>query len=261
MTCESSIRSTVKDPDFSVGEDLAEAGAVGGQGDVHVLVEILGRQARSGARRGGFLLGQADDPVEVVLADPDALADRVAIGEELLGDLRSDHDHVGEVEEVGIADEPALGHVLVGQPQEVGIDADDAALDLLGLVPQVLAELAQRRGAGHRGNGLDDPVEVLVGQAVLEDEAVVVLLLRGVDVVDRLGAVDDDVGGAELGDLPLGLGAGPFGDGQHGDHRRHAEDQPQDREQDPELVQASGCAAPGRWCSRVGAWLARFHFT
>ena len=60
----------------------------------------------------------------------------------------------------------------------------------------VLAELAQRRGAGDRGNGLDDPIEVLVGQAVLEDEAVVVLLLRRVHVVDRLGAADDDVGGA-----------------------------------------------------------------
>ena len=68
----------------------------------------------------------------MVLADPDGLVDRVAEGEELLGDLRPDHDHVGEVEKVGVADEPALGHVLVGQPEEVGIDADDAALDLLG---------------------------------------------------------------------------------------------------------------------------------
>ena len=39
-----------------------------------------------------------------------------------------------------------------------------------------------------RGDGLDDPIEVLVGQAVLEDEAVVVLLLRRVDVVERLDA-------------------------------------------------------------------------
>ena len=85
--------------------------------------------------------------------------------------------------------------------------------------------------------------------------------LRRVDVVDRLGAADDDVGGAELGDLPLGLGAGPFGDGQHGDHRRDAEDQPQDREQDPELVQRQVAQGQGDRCSRVGAWLARFHFT
>ena len=74
------------------------------------------------------------------------------------------------------------------------------------------------------GVGLDDSIEVFVGQAVLEDEAVAVLLAGRIGLVDRLGAADDDVGGAQLGDLPLGFKAGPLGDGQHGDHRGYAED-------------------------------------
>ena len=90
VTCESSIRSAVKRPCFSVVEDLAEAGPVGGQRDVDVLVEILGGQAATRCPADGALyVGHADDPVEVVLADPDRLADRVAVGEELLGDLRA----------------------------------------------------------------------------------------------------------------------------------------------------------------------------
>ena len=72
VICDSSIRSTVYDPCFSVEEHLAEAGPVGGQRNVHVLVEILGGEARPGSGGRGFLLGHADDPVEVVLADPDA---------------------------------------------------------------------------------------------------------------------------------------------------------------------------------------------
>ena len=151
--------------------------------------------------------------------------------------------------------------MLVGQAEEVGIDADDAALDLLVEMAEVLAELAQRRGAGDGGDGLDDPVEVLVGQAVLEDEAVVVLLPRRVHVVDRLGAADDDVGGAQLGDLPLGLGAGALGDGQHGDHRRDAEDQAQDREQHAQLVQRQVAQGQGDGDVQVGAWWNALHFT
>ena len=97
----------------------------------------------------------------------------------MLGDLEPDHDHVGEVEEVGVADEPALGHVLVSESQVIGVHADDVPLDFMIEVAEVLAELADRGRALDRGDGLDDPVEVLVRQAELQNEAVVVLLREG----------------------------------------------------------------------------------
>ena len=53
-------------------------------------------------------------------------------------------------------------------------------------VPHVLAELAERRGALDRRHGRHDSLEVLVGDPVLEDDAVIILILRRVDVVGRL---------------------------------------------------------------------------
>ena len=49
--------------------------------------------------------------------------------------------------------------------EEIGVDPDDASLDLLLEVAHVLAELPQRRGAHDRGNRRDDPLEILVGHA------------------------------------------------------------------------------------------------
>ena len=96
VICESSIFSAVKLPCFSFSMHVAEAGPVGRQRDVDVLVEILGGQAAAGARRRGLVRRHADDAEVVILADPDRLADRIAVGEELLGGLETpDHGHVG----------------------------------------------------------------------------------------------------------------------------------------------------------------------
>ena len=95
VICESSIFSAVKLPCFSVLDDLAEAGAVGGQRDVDVLVEVLGGQAAAGSGRGGLVRRHADDAEIMIFADADRLADGIAIREELLGDLGTQHGDVG----------------------------------------------------------------------------------------------------------------------------------------------------------------------
>ena len=150
VICESSIFSAVKLPCFSILDDLAEPGAVGRERDVDVLVEILGGQAAARAGRGGLVRRHADDPEVVILADADRLADRIAIGEELLGGLGAEHGDVGAIEQVGVGQESAVVHVLAGQLEEVGVDPDDAPLDLLLEVADVLAELPQRRRARRR---------------------------------------------------------------------------------------------------------------
>ena len=160
--------------------------------------------------------------------------------------------------QVDVGQEAALGHPLAGQPEAVGVGPHDPPLDLEVEVAHRLAELAERRRADDRRDRRDDPVEVVVGQAVGEDEVVVVAALRLLDLLDRLDAPEDDVGGPQLGDLPLRLEAGPLGDGQHRDDRRDAEDQAQDRQEGPHLVQrevadrqrhreevpSHGCGAP-----------------
>ena len=61
-------------------------------------------------------------------------------------------------------------------------------------------------------------------------------------VVRRLDAADDDVGGAELLDLLDGLEAGRLADGQHDDHRGHAEHDAEHGQHGPQLVARPGCA-------------------
>ena len=163
--------------------------------------------------------------------------------------------------QVDVGQEAALGHLLAGQPEAVGVGPHDAPLELevevahgwrnsrIGVAPTTVGIVSTIRSKSSW-------VRPKANTKLLS-----LLALRLLDVLDRLHALEDDVGGPQLGDLPLRLEARPLGDGQHRDDRRDAEDQAQDREEGPHLVQrevadrqrhreeipSHGCGAPA-WC-------------
>ena len=103
-------------------------------------------------------------------------------------------------------------------------------------VPDVFAHDAAGDDDADAGDGGANAVDIGVGQAVLKDVALAafigdLLFLGGFD------AAEDDVLAAEVFDVFLGLEAGAFADGQHGDDRADAEHNAKHGQHGTQLVQ------------------------
>ena len=96
----------------------------------------------------------------------------------------------------------------------------------------LLANLAHRHGLQQRGHVGHDAVVVVAQQAVGDDEAAAAR-----DVGGRLDAADDDVVGAQILDLLLGLVADALAHGHQPDDGRHADENAQHGQAGAQLVQ------------------------
>ena len=138
---------------------------------------------------------------------------------------------------VDFGQEPPAGDLCMSQVGDPGNRADDVGPHAAVLV----SHGAWNAPLGHDhvdvGQGALDSLGVHVGQPVLDGKAA----LAGARGVGGLDAPQDDVGRPQAAELLLGLQAGPFADGQHGDHGADAAQDAQHGQQRPQgmLLQAS----------------------
>ena len=172
------------------------------------------------------------DDVEV-LVDLDGQADGIGKSEQLLRRLLRDDAHVVRGVAVAVFDESAAIHAQMVQVEVLGRAADQPHLGGVLAEPHFALDLAHRHGLlNHRDIG-DDALVVVPQHAVGNEQRIAQLGGR----LSRLDAPHDDVVRTQILDLLLRLVADPFAHGHQPDHGRDADQDAQDGQARPELVQ------------------------
>ena len=172
----------------------------------------------------------------------DRAAQRFLVAEEPLGHAGGQDTTGRLLAEIDRSDEtPAIGF----QPGHLGVvrsAGDKPAVDHPVAVAETAAQLPNPEGRADGGDRLDQPLIVRPGEAVRQDAPVPLHHLAG-----RFLRPHDDVVGPQPFDLLLRLAADPLADGQKPDHARHADEDPQHRQQRAERMerQALDAQPPG----------------
>ena len=196
---------------------------------------------------GVFDLGLADDDVKL-LVDLNELADRILVGKQHLGRFVADHGDVVDLLQILVAKEPAAGHAQVVHLQILRRATDDPHVGHLVEIAGFLANLAHRHGLLQRGHVGHDAVVVVAQQAVGDDEPAAAR-----DVGRGLGAAHDDVVGAQIFDLLLGLVADALAHRDQPDHGGHADEDAQDGQPRAKLVQQQAFEAQPQGLPEFGS--------
>ena len=164
----------------------------------------------------------------VACAGLDLICQRVLVGKQLGSQRGGDYTHIVFHDIILLAEEPADHHLRLAELEEEGGGAVDRTVFFHELVKRnILAANFFRQHPHHAGHGVGDANGVLVFHAVLghEPRALALHFLLG-----GFHAGDDHVDRAEFLDFLLGLLFLALANGQHRDHRAHAEDDAQHRE-------------------------------
>ncbi len=200
-------------------------------------------------------LHHADDAV-VIPADAHVPPERRVEGKQGLRHARPEHANARAGLHVRIVEEAPAGDAVVAHLRIPRHGAHDVAIHPAADVPDIITHDAARHQDGDARDGGPDALNVLVGQAVLQNIALAALF-RDLLFFRRLDAAENDVLAAQVLDLLLRLEAGPLANRQHGDHRTDAEHDSQDRQQRTQPVQPKALdsqpkgAAQPRWGEAV----------
>ena len=211
---------------------VADAGAEGFQRDIHIHVVVLRVKTAADSRGRIAPFGFPHDNIEVVV-DLNGLAHRVGESEEFLSRLFGYHtDIVGGIA-VAILNEPATVHAQVIQVKVLGCAADQSHFRRILAIANLAPDFAHRhRLLNHRNVG--DHALVVVSQHAIGNEQGTAQFGR---CLGGLDAAHDDVVGAQILDLLLGLIADSLAHGDEPDHGHDANQNPQHGEAGPKLVQ------------------------
>ena len=193
----------------AVGRPARAVGVVGG-GDGCAIV----------CYAGGFGFHDANHAI-IVAARAQGVPDGRVDGEQGFFDAGIQDGHITAVNHLLIRKEASPGHAVVVHLRIPGDGAIEVAIDAPSPIPGVLAHDPGRHEDFDAREGGADTIQVRIGNSVFEEPGA---LGCAAFFLGRFDAAHNDVVASQASDLLLSFIAGPFADGEHGDHRTHPED-------------------------------------